>query len=210
MNGTQRRREMLQFAKEQGSLTVSQVASHFGISKMTAHRDMEKLVERGVVRRVFGGIMPLAAEAAPEERLRPAAGSGEAKATCLVCFRAVPQNLFYSLSLVGGEQRVACCPHCGISAHLNLKEQVTMAMATDFLSCKLHPANRSFFVVDSVAAPCCHPSVLAFETQEAATRFQTGFGGKVLRFQETLEELQTQFSLQEQKGEGCPHCSGQG
>jgi DeoR/GlpR family transcriptional regulator of sugar metabolism len=50
-----RRREIAQTLRESGSITVAEVESRYGVSPMTARRDLAELERRGVVRRTHGG-----------------------------------------------------------------------------------------------------------------------------------------------------------
>lgn len=52
----QRRSEILELVVENRSAQVDQLAEHFGVSKMTIHRDLNRLQERGLVRRIHGGV----------------------------------------------------------------------------------------------------------------------------------------------------------
>jgi hypothetical protein len=126
---------------------------------------------------------------------------------CLICQRPVSRHLLYSLTLAGsGEQRRFCCPHCGVSAQLAFPEERDMAMATDFLTGRPHPAKQSWFVLGSVVVPCCHPSMLTFEDEAMARRFQTGFDGRIGRLNDALDYLRQEMSLH-QDGGSCPHCA---
>ncbi|BCR04215.1 hypothetical protein DESUT3_12840 [Desulfuromonas versatilis] len=206
MKGVQRRKAILEAVRREGGISVSDIAARFAISKMTAHRDLELLEGLGEVKRIFGGAIPVGGEPAEAvtESVGPAPGAG--KTDCMICSRPATQHLLYTLTLAGGEQRFACCPHCGISAHLVLKDKVQMAMAADYLNARLHPAQRSHFLMESAAAPCCHPSILAFENQEMARRFQAGFGGRLGGLQEAIDFLEQDLALN--KGESsCPHCA---
>jgi DeoR/GlpR family transcriptional regulator of sugar metabolism len=50
-----RRREIAEVLRESGSITIAEVESRFGVSPMTARRDLAELERRGVVRRTHGG-----------------------------------------------------------------------------------------------------------------------------------------------------------
>ncbi len=55
----ERRRRIARLVEEAGSLTISSLEAEFGISPMTARRDLVALEEEGRVRRVHGGaILP--------------------------------------------------------------------------------------------------------------------------------------------------------
>ena len=83
-----------------------------------------------------------------------------------------------------------------------------MALTADFLTGKLHSAQHSFFVMGSVASPCCRPSMLTFAEESMAQRFQTGFGGKVGSFNDALQYLKDDMTLHQ--AAGCPHCAESG
>lgn len=51
-----RRKALLDFLLPVGSAQVDELAAHFGVSRMTVHRDLKILEEQGIVRRVHGGV----------------------------------------------------------------------------------------------------------------------------------------------------------
>jgi DeoR/GlpR family transcriptional regulator of sugar metabolism len=51
-----RRKALLDFLLPVGSAQVEELASHFGVSRMTMHRDLKSLEDEGIVRRVHGGV----------------------------------------------------------------------------------------------------------------------------------------------------------
>ena len=53
---TGRRAALLDYLRPVGSAQVDELAGHFGVSRMTVHRDLKLLEERGIVRRVHGGV----------------------------------------------------------------------------------------------------------------------------------------------------------
>src|SRR3954466_10053740 len=50
-----RRREIAERLRNTGAVTVAEVEARFGVSAMTARRDLSELERRGVVRRTHGG-----------------------------------------------------------------------------------------------------------------------------------------------------------
>lgn len=203
MKATDRRKELLEWLESEHSLSLLQIAERFNISKMTAHRDLEKLEKRNALKRIHGGAVTAGKPAGINI---PAAHVSPGQGTCVICYRPASQHLLYSLTLGNGEQRIACCPHCGVSAHLMLGNQVVMALATDYLTGQPHPAQGSFFLLGSAAAPCCRPSMLTFEDMEMARRFQKGFGGSLGNLENAIDYLQEEMSLH-RDGESCPHCT---
>ena len=217
MKATQRRKDLLAMIQEKGGLSLKEITEQFDVSKMTIHRDLDVLESRGLIRRIFGGAVPADDARTTLPPAGPAPAPAPARTTapvqpmdsCLVCRRPVSQHLLYGITLASGEQFFACCPHCGLSAHLRQREFITAAMTADFISGRPHPAHRSFFVMGSCAAPCCTPSILTFENEDQARRFQTGFGGRVGPLQDALDYLQEEMSMDGGK-KSCPHCAAQG
>lgn len=199
MKSTQRRKEILVMLKARGGISVGEIAERFGVSKMTGHRDLEQLEQRGAIKRIFGGAVPVVERGAGGHLT---AGEQAAARVCTVCLRPPPANLVYTITLTSGEQRFACCPHCGISAQLVLRDQVSLAMCVDYLSGHAQPAQEAYFLLGSSAAPCCHPSLLTFSDLEVARRFQTGFGGSLGRMEDAIEFLQVAMNA----ASSCPNC----
>jgi DeoR/GlpR family transcriptional regulator of sugar metabolism len=57
-----RRREIAEALRANGAITVAEVEARFGVSPMTARRDLDELERRGVVRRTHGGaVLPATA-----------------------------------------------------------------------------------------------------------------------------------------------------
>lgn len=207
MNGSERRRELLAWLEAKENVSLAEIVARFGVSKMTAHRDLELLEKRQLLKRIHGGAIT-----AKKREGDSAAKTGHAarqRGDCPICQRPVSPQLLYSLTPIGSEQRHFCCPHCGVSAQLANPERSAMAMATDFLTGRPHPAQHSWFVLGSVVAPCCYPSILTFADETMARRFLTGFGGKVGRLSNALAYLEEEMCLHHE-GLGCPHCAAAG
>ncbi len=204
MTSSDRREMILAQLQAAGNLQVADLAAEFQVSKMTIHRDLVLLEEKGLLKRIHGGAVPRAVSPGPAGDMKsfPEGRQGE----CLICTRAPTQHLLYTLTGKHGEQRQACCPHCGISAHLLYGENIMMAFTADYLTGKLHAAQNSYFLLGSVAAPCCHPSILSFEDEQMVRRFQTGFGGTVGRLNDAIRYLREEMVLDPEK-DGCPHCA---
>lgn len=203
MTAEVRRERIRSQLQEFGSVQVTELAAQLQVSKMTIHRDLLQFEAAGEVKRVHGGAVLVAKLGV--ERVKdtvPQTTSGE----CLICHRPPTQHLLYTLTTSGGEQRQACCPHCGISAHILFGGKIIMALTADYLSGRLHSAQNSWFLLGSVAAPCCHPSILTFEDEQMVLRFQTGFGGRVGRLNDAMNFLREAMTLDPNKA-GCPHCA---
>jgi len=203
VKGTERRKEILEWLEREKSLSLAEIVDRFGVSKMTAHRDLEALECRNALKRIHGGVVALEK---PARRGTAVEAESVNLGNCVICYRPSSQKLLYSLTLVNGEQRITCCPHCGVSAHIAFGDQVAMALTADFLSGRPHPAQATTFVLGSIASPCCLPSMLTFEDPEMAKRFQGGFGGLLGGLDDAIRYLKEEMSLHRDGG-GCPHCA---
>jgi len=205
MTAEGRRAQIRNQLQEFGSVQVSELAAQLQVSKMTIHRDLLQFEAEGEVKRVHGGavlVTKVGGGAEPVKDSVPQTNSGE----CLICHRPPTQHLLYTMTTNSGKQCQACCPHCGISAHILFGGQIIMALTADYLSGRLHAAQNSWFLLGSVAAPCCHPSILTFEDEQMARRFQTGFGGQIGRLNDAISFLREAMTLDPNK-EACPHCA---
>jgi DeoR/GlpR family transcriptional regulator of sugar metabolism len=74
-----RRREIADELRSNGSVTVAEVEERFGVSPMTARRDLDELERRGVVRRTHGGAVLPTSSAHEDSFARRLKVSTEAK-----------------------------------------------------------------------------------------------------------------------------------
>ncbi len=151
-----------------------------GVSPMTIHRDVNKFVEEGMLAKVHG------------EVVLPENDKGDG---CAMCRKPVSERTAYLLILTNGEQKRACCAHCGLMMQMQLQmhplgEHVWQPMATDFLHGHILSANQAVFVLESDLTVCCVPSVLTFGSEREAEKFAAGFGGTVARMSEVLQHFQ--------------------
>lgn len=56
MTANERRQMLLDHIMKAGSAQVDELATQFAVSRMTVHRDLDVLVEQGIVRKVHGGV----------------------------------------------------------------------------------------------------------------------------------------------------------
>jgi len=204
MKGTERRKALIAWLEQEGSLSLNEIVERFAISKMTAHRDLEALESRQLLKRIHGGAISINRPQSPAAA-SPAA-MDQSVGQCVVCYRPTSQHLLYSLTLRSGEQYKACCPHCGVSAQMHYGNEVAMALTADYLTGRPHPVQGSYFLLGSAAIPCCKPSMLTFEDEEMARRFQAGFGGSLGRIEDAASFLLEEMSLH-RDGDDCPHCA---
>ncbi|HNB51172.1 MAG TPA: DeoR family transcriptional regulator [Anaerolineales bacterium] len=167
--------EEVQYA---GHMTIKDLAEKMQVSSMTIHRDVNKLAAEGLLTKVHGEVL------LPEKKVAETGG-------CAMCRKPVSARTAYFLILADGEQKQACCPHCGLMMQMQMqKEHVWQPMATDFLHGHILSANQAFFVIGSELTICCAPSVLTFGVEREAEKFVVGFGGKVAKMNEVLEYFQ--------------------
>jgi DeoR/GlpR family transcriptional regulator of sugar metabolism len=96
-----RRQEIAEALRSTGSVTVAEVESRFGVSPMTARRDLDELERRGLVRRTHGGaILPSTSghEDSFARRLKVAAEAKERLAEAAVARIAPRETVFLDSS----------------------------------------------------------------------------------------------------------------
>jgi DeoR family fructose operon transcriptional repressor len=54
----ERRRQIAQFVREQGSISIATLSQVFNVSDMTIHRDLSALEDMGLIRKTRGGALP--------------------------------------------------------------------------------------------------------------------------------------------------------
>jgi DeoR family transcriptional regulator, copper-sensing transcriptional repressor len=169
---TDRRQQLLALLREQGSVTIHELSRLFAVSEMTIHRDLDQLAKAGQLRKVRGGaVLPSEAADAPNLALPD---------TCCACHGSINLRTQVTLHFAQGEQRRACCPHCGLIVLARGAEQVELVLVTDFLHDRKVSAQTAVYLVDPALVICCTPTVLAFLDEDEAHRFQLGFGGQVI------------------------------
>jgi len=96
-----RRRTIAETLKSSGAVTVAEVEARFGVSAMTARRDLAELERRGLVRRTHGGaVLPTvsADEDSFARRLRTAAAAKQALAIAAVASLTPHETIFFDCS----------------------------------------------------------------------------------------------------------------
>jgi len=120
--------------------------------------------------------------------MSPILWSGEIK-RCQVCGMDVSKysHTRYVVTTTRGEELITCGAQCGLTLHLRLKEKFISATATDLLSNRSFDAQKGFYVYKSTVITDMAPGFISFLTRVNAEKFQKGFGGKVVTYQEALE-----------------------
>ena len=171
----QRREQILQWLREDQLLRIDDLAQRLDVSNMTIHRDLDTLVEMGLVEKVHGAVrLPDPYKMTTD--------------TCHMCEMPVTPRLQFVVTTEDAQTIRACCPHCGLLM-LNMKTDVTVALLKDFIYGKIINVHQAYFVLGSRVSICCEPSVLAFASETDAKDFQQGFGGEVLDFTSTRHKL---------------------
>jgi len=108
---------------------------------------------------------------------------------CIVCGMDVSKypHTKYVVTTTGGEEFITCGAQCGLTLHLRLKEKFKSATATDLLSNRSFDAQKGFYVYKSTVITEMAPGFIAFINRTNAEKFQKGFGGKVVTYQEAIE-----------------------
>jgi nitrous oxide reductase accessory protein NosL len=120
--------------------------------------------------------------------MSPILWSGEIK-RCQVCGMDVSKysHTRYVVTTAGGEELITCGVQCGLTLHLRLKEKFKSATATDLLNNRSFDAQKGFYVYKSTVITDMAPGFISFLNRVNAEKFQKGFGGKVITYQEALE-----------------------
>jgi DeoR family transcriptional regulator, copper-sensing transcriptional repressor len=168
---SERQAQILGWLQVEQRLTIKQLVARFGVSGMTIHRDLDRLIGDGLVEKVHGGVVLRAP-------MMPVLGE---TAVCQVCGGAVMERTGFTVMRQGGGKLTACCPHCGILLMQQVAD-VSSALTPDFLQGQRNNVFQAYFVVGSEVRVCCLPSTICFATQEEAEKFQRGFGGEVFDF----------------------------
>jgi nitrous oxide reductase accessory protein NosL len=108
---------------------------------------------------------------------------------CIVCGMDVSKypHSRYGVKTTDGEEFFTCGVQCGLTLHLRLKEKFKSATATDLLSNRSFDAQKGFYIYKSTVITDMAPGFISFATRANAEKFQKGFGGKVVTYQEAFE-----------------------
>ncbi len=172
-NLSPRQREVLNLLMRNQHLSPQDLQTSFNISKATAYRELDALTQLGLAQKIPGGIA----------RLENTHGEG-----CLQCQRGIHARLAFTLHMADGTQKKTCCPHCGLMALAT--HPSASAIATDFFYGTIVNANQAWYVLQSMVAPCCSPSVLSFTSRDIASRFAQAFNGTLADFSQARQHNQ--------------------
>ena len=126
---------------------------------------------------------------------------------CDICSRPMHEETFYRIHLESGDSMDVCCPRCGLRFQEG-RDDVARTEVTDFNTRERLDAAKAFYVENSPVHFCSHaavhedrsgtqyevawdrclPSLIAFDTRDAARAFQAEHGGVVKTYEELLAE----------------------
>jgi len=173
-----RRQQILNWLEEEGSLSIRELEARLGISHMTVHRDLDKLAEQHLIRKVRAGAI-LAQRQEEQHKIQH---------TCAMCAGRISRRSEFIIMRKGGAQVSACCPHCGILLLSDNVEEES-ALARDYLYGRMVNVYQAYYVIASDVRLCCVPTVLCFASISDAEKFSHGFSGQVMDFSQALIHL---------------------
>lgn len=174
-------------------MKISELSKELCVSEMTIHRDLKPLIDAGIIMKTFGGISLVQEHVNKETRVDE----------CIFCNRHIEVRMAYRLVLPNNNIEMACCAHCGLLRHRQLRDHVAQAICHDFFRHTTISAPLAWYVMDtSVHMGCCQPQVLTFEWKEHADKFVKGFGGNVYPFNDAIEIVFQKMNGNEEK-----HCN---
>jgi DNA-binding MarR family transcriptional regulator len=171
-NSLDREKKIIEILQRKGSASIQELAEVFGVSSMTIHRELDKLAEAGIVQKKHGGVV-----------LATQSPTG-----CAMCGKLISERTVFIVRLESGEQKRACCAHCGLMIQSHAKD-TQQSLTADYLRGHIISADQAAYVLGSELTICCVPSVLSFGSRQDAEKFQKGFGGKISNLEEAIQYL---------------------
>jgi len=175
---SERQEQILRWLQDEQTLTIDDLIQRLDVSIMTVHRDVNALVKSGQAEKVHGGVTLPTVHTAPHAALP----------VCRLCGIAAPERTKFIISTQRGQQFFAGTAYCGILL-MHQTPDVISAMAKDFLHGRMINARDAVYLIESEVALSCTPSTLVFATKEDAQKFQTGFEGQLMDFEQARDYL---------------------
>ena len=183
-----RQQQVLAWLEKEGTLRVSDISNRLNVSEMTVYRDLKPLLAENKIQKTSNGISTIENLPIPSN-------------TCIYCLK--PADSRRSVQLVKKDHSIelACCPHCGLLRYEDIKDEVSHILCRDFLTDMTISGKSATYLIDAdLNLNCCQPQVIAFESKKQARQFQTGFGGHLHSFEETISNVS-----HEMQGTDCCH-----
>jgi len=171
-----REKKILELLQTQGSASIQELAEVFDVSNMTIHRDLNKMEQAGQIQKKHGGVTLAGKTTAVGEYL------------CAMCNKPASERTVFIVQIESGEQKRACCAHCGLMIHSQAKD-AWQSLTTDYLHGHIISANQAIYIIGSELNICCVPSILSFGSEQDAKKFQRGFGGSLVSMEEAIRHL---------------------
>jgi len=133
-------------------------------------------------------------------------------ADCQICGRMISKQTEFRIETTHGTI-YACCPRCAMHHIINHPGDARAEWATDFTSGKLIPAGSAYYDEGGDVQYCtrhdpamerapdqgvkvrvydrCLPVLVAFASKEDAEAYEHQHGGRVVTFQQALEDTRT-------------------
>ena len=115
-----------------------------------------------------------------------AADDGMRCVQCGMDLHKYPHSV-YTIQWKDGTVSKTCGVQCGLTQQLMKADAFQSSSATDLITNRAFPAAEGYYVFKSRVTTDMGPGFIAFKSRENAERFQKGFGGQVMDYQEALK-----------------------